>query len=129
SRPGSASARPPSSAASRARRWCSCSPPPSAAGSCATTPPPPSPERFHRTLEQTAVSPHFATSRSFTAVSATADASDAVALAQELAGQRVVVVAVGDVGGQVFAPVSSTRCAWTSHRWFLGSRRRYVGPV
>ena len=38
----------------------------------------------------------------------------AMAKPQELAGDRVVEVAAGDVRGQVLPRVSSTRCAWTS---------------
>ena len=44
----------------------------------------------------------------------------AVARAQELAGDRIVEVAAGDVGAQVLAAVSSTRCAWTWYPWCSG---------
>jgi len=43
------------------------------------------------------------------------DVEAAVAKAQELAGDRMVEVAAGDVGGQVLAAAWSTRCAWTSY--------------
>ncbi|GAA1969597.1 hypothetical protein GCM10009776_35850 [Microbacterium deminutum] len=39
----------------------------------------------------------------------------AVAKAQELAGDRIVEVAAGDVGGQVLPRAWSTRCGWTSY--------------
>ena len=39
----------------------------------------------------------------------------AVAKAQELAGDRVVEVAAGDIGGRCLPEAWSTRCAWTSY--------------
>ena len=44
----------------------------------------------------------------------------AMAKAQELAGDRMVEVAAGDVGGQCLPQAWSTRCAWTSYPWCSG---------
>jgi hypothetical protein len=53
----------------------------------------------------------------------------AMARAQELAGDRTVEVAAGDVGGQMLAAGSSTRCAMDVAPVVIGSGKRYFGSV
>ncbi|MBC3192135.1 dihydrofolate reductase family protein [Pseudonocardia sp. C8] len=57
------------------------------------------------------------------------DVARAVAKARELAGERTVVVAAGDVGGQAFALGLVDEVAMDVAPVVLGSGKRYFGPV
>jgi dihydrofolate reductase len=57
------------------------------------------------------------------------DVSDAIAVASELAGERIVAVAAGDVGGQAFALGLVDEVAIDIAPVVFGSGKRYFGAV
>jgi dihydrofolate reductase len=57
------------------------------------------------------------------------DVAQAVAKAKELAGERTVAVAAGDVGGQVLALGLVDEVAMDVVPVVFGSGKRYFGPV
>ena len=59
----------------------------------------------------------------------TSDVAEAIAKAKELAGERTVVVAAGDVGGQVLALGLVEEVAMDVVPVVFGSGKRYFGPV
>jgi dihydrofolate reductase len=57
------------------------------------------------------------------------DVAEAIAKAKELAGERTVAVAAGDVGGQAFALGLVDEVAMDVVPVVFGSGKRYFGPV
>ena len=57
------------------------------------------------------------------------DVTQAIAKAKELAGERTVAVAAGDVGGQALALGLVDEVRWTSCRWCSGRVSGTSGPL